>query len=165
MTVYLDADRNVEDVSVARDWRGRVGVDGVADALFAAYTAALQAALEIAALHQLPADQDGARTPPALPAGTAAHDEVDEHLWLRRTWRTLRDIDADLERVARRPDVDVERQISSPRGCLTLRVRGGSIVAVTGDAGRIARLDAGQVQVEALSLFQSYALARSPNGS
>ncbi|MEH0825738.1 MULTISPECIES: hypothetical protein [unclassified Micromonospora] len=150
VTVLVDAHRDVEDVSIAHDWRSQLGVAGLADALFQAYTAALHTALEATALQELQTDQD--TPPPTAPASDAGQDDrVDEeHLWLQRTWRTLHEIDADLQRLAQEPNVEAEQAISSPHGCLTLRLRGGSIVAITQDVGRIARMDAGQVQFEAL---------------
>ncbi|MBM0255739.1 hypothetical protein [Micromonospora sp. 4G55] len=164
VTVLIDAHRDVEDVSIAHDWRRQLGVGGLADALFQAYTAALHTALEATALQELQTDQDA--PPPATPASGAAQDqEVDEHLWLRRTWRTLHEIDADLQRLTQEPNVEAEQAISSPYGSLALRLRGGSIVAITQDVGRIARMDAGQVQFEARSLFRTYTLARSRNRS
>ncbi|MGN9920404.1 hypothetical protein [Micromonospora palomenae] len=165
VTVLVDAHRDVEDVSISRDWRGQLGVGGLADAFFQAYTSALQTALEAAALRELQADQD--RPAPTTSTSDAGQDDgVDEeHLWLRRTWRTLHEIDADLQRLAQKPNVEVEQAISSPHGCLTLRLRGGSIVAITQDVARLARMDAGQVQFEARSLFQTYTLARARNRS
>lgn len=165
VTVLVDAHRDVGDVSISRDWRSRLGGAGLADALFQAYTAALHTALEATALQELQTDQD---TPPptALASDAGQDDRVDEeHLWLRRTWRTLHEVDADLQRLAQESNVAAEQAISSPHGCLTLRLRGGSIVAITQDVGRIARMDAGQVQFEALSLFRTYTLARARNRS
>ncbi|WP_280841088.1 hypothetical protein [Micromonospora sp. A200] len=165
IAVLVDGHRDVEDVSISQDWRSQLGVGGLADALFQAYTAALQTALEAAALRELQTDQD--TPPPTAPASDAGQDDhVDEeHLWLRRTWRTLHEIDADLQRLAHEPNVDAEQAMSSPHGCLTLRLRGGSIVAITQDVARIARMDVGQVQFEARSLFQTYTLARARNRS
>ncbi|NYF57948.1 hypothetical protein [Micromonospora purpureochromogenes] len=164
-TVLIDAHRDVEDVSIAHDWRSRLGVGGLADALFQAYTAALHTALEASALQELQTDQD--TPPPTTSASDAGQDDHidEEHLWLRRTWRTLHEIDADLQQLAQEPNVDAEQAISSPHGCLTLRLRGGSIVAITQDVARIARMDAGQVQFEARSLFRTYTLARARNRS
>ncbi|SCF35506.1 hypothetical protein GA0074696_4777 [Micromonospora purpureochromogenes] len=164
VTVLIDAHRDVEDVSIAQNWRSQLGVGGLADALFQAYTAALHTALEASALQELQTDQD---TPPTTPASDANQDDHadEEHLWLRRTWRTLHEIDADLQQLAQEPNVDAEQAISGPHGCLTLRLRGGSIVAITQDVARIAHMDAGQVQFEARSLFGTYTLARVRNRS
>ncbi|WBB69349.1 hypothetical protein [Micromonospora sp. WMMD812] len=159
VAVRVDATSDVEDVAVERDWRRRVDVDGVAGAIFEAYAGALRAAVEATALREVARDQEVAA--PSTPEPRAAvEDELDDHVWLRRTWRTLHDIDADLDRLAHARDDRAEHAIAGPHGFLTLRLRGDSITAITGDTDRIARLDAGQLESEALSLFRSYALAR-----
>ncbi|MFJ8581144.1 hypothetical protein [Micromonospora sp. NPDC093277] len=159
--VRVSAAGQVEDVSVGRDWRTHLGLDGAAQALFEAYVAALQATLEAAALRALQRDQ--AASPPAAQAATAEPDEVDEHLWLRRTWQTLHEIDADLERLTHEPGPPAEETIPSPEGSLTVHVRAGSITAITGDVARLARLDVGQLRYEALDVLRSYDLAHPRN--
>lgn len=159
--VMVDTRREVTDVTVARDWRNHLGPSGFADALFEAYSAAVQAALELAALLHLQTEQRGPAAPEREPLGTRPDRDVDEHTWLRDTWRTLDDLDADLNVAARLTTRTDESSMSSPTGCLTLRVRGGGITGITGDVRRIARVDTGQLQFEARSLFRAFALARS----
>ncbi|MFG1654250.1 hypothetical protein ACGFIE_30380 [Micromonospora sp. NPDC049275] len=159
--VVVDTKREVSAVAIARDWRGRLGPGGFAGALFEAYVAGVQAALELAALLRLQAEEreGGPASPEQDPLNRASERDVDEHTWLRDTWRTLHDLDAELDaatRVARRSD---ESSMSSPNGCLTLRIRGGGITGIAGDVRRIARADAGQLQFEARSLFRAFELA------
>lgn len=163
VTVVVDTQRNVEAVTIANDWRSTVGVGGFTDALFEAYTAAVQAALEQAALIEL-REESQAEPKAATPAQRApveAESQLDGQHWLRATWNTLHRLEAELDRLTRGPSAAGERTLSSPEGCLTLRIRGGSIVGITGDVARIGRCDAGQLKFEALDLFRAFARADS----
>ncbi|WP_341720634.1 hypothetical protein QQG74_13565 [Micromonospora sp. FIMYZ51] len=164
VVVLVDGDGRVEQVTVAREWRARLGVSGVADALFAAYTTAVQAVVEAAALEQL-RSASGDRTHVAPQPGGAGDGDLDDELWLRQTWQVLHQLDADLERLARPLPVAAEQEVTSPSGCLTLRHRGGTVTAIVGDVRRIGQLDAGQLRHEAHSLLRTYALVRSQNRS
>ncbi|MGC5284673.1 hypothetical protein [Micromonospora sp. DT231] len=159
--VVVDTQREVSAVTIARDWRSRLRPSDFADALFEAYVAAVQAALELAALLHLQAEDRETipAAPKRKPLDRSPDRDVDEHAWLRDTWRTLDDLDAELDAAARLPRRTDESSMSGPNGCLTLRLRGGVITGITGDVGRIARADAGQLQFEAHSLFRAFALA------
>ncbi|MEH0927073.1 hypothetical protein [Micromonospora sp. CPCC 205558] len=157
--VVVDTERNVSAVTIARDWRSRLGPNGFADALFEAYAAAVQAALELAALLRLQTEPSGPAAPDQEPLDRSPDRDVDEHTWLRDTWQTLHDLDAELDAAARLSTQTDESSMSSPDGCLTLRIRGGGITGITGDARQIARADAGQLQYEARSLFRVFELA------
>ncbi|MEU8082565.1 YbaB/EbfC family nucleoid-associated protein [Micromonospora sp. NPDC049101] len=156
--VVINAQREVSAVTIARDWRSRLGPSGFADALFEAYAAAVQAAVELAALLHLQAEERGPAAPERRPLDRSPERDVDEHTWLRATWRTLDDLDAELD-AARLPRRTDESSMSSPNGCLTLHISGGGITGITGDARRIARADAGQLQFEARSVFRAFELA------
>ncbi|MGC4815119.1 hypothetical protein ACLQ29_31780 [Micromonospora sp. DT228] len=157
VSVVVDTRRRVKAVLVSREWRSEVGVARFPVVLFEAYSAAVGAALEQAALKEF---QQG-QAPPTLPRPTAvqASPELDEDVWSRATWRTLQGLDAELDRVAQLRVSPVEQVITSPNGCLTLRIRANSIVGITGDTGRIARADAGQLQFDARSVLRSFDLA------
>ncbi|WCN83822.1 hypothetical protein [Micromonospora sp. LH3U1] len=157
--VMVDTQRNVSAVTIAHDWRSRLGPSGFADALFEAYTAAVQAALELAALLRLQAEKRGPASPDQEPLDGIPDRDVDEYTWLRDTWRTLSDLDAELDAAAHLSRAKGESSMSSPNGCLTLRIRGGGITGITGDVRRIARADSGQLQFEARSLFRAFELA------
>ncbi|MEV4826141.1 hypothetical protein [Micromonospora sp. NPDC049274] len=159
--VMVDARREVSAVAVARDWRSRLGPSEFAGALFEAYVAGVQAALELAALLRLQAEEreSGPARLQKRPPDRGSERDVDEHAWLRDTWRTLHDLDVKLEAAARLGRLDDESSMSSPNGCLTLRVRRGGITGIAGDVRRIARVDAGQLQFEARSLFRAFELA------
>ncbi|MEU8011737.1 hypothetical protein [Micromonospora parva] len=159
--VLVDTQREVSAVTIARDWRSRLGPSGFADALFEAYAAAVQAALEAAALLYLQTQERDPAASDQEPLDRSPDRDVDEYTWLRDTWRTLSDLDADLDAAARRTTPTDESSMSSPNGCLTLRIRGGGIIGITGDVRRIARADAGQLQFEARSLFRAFELARA----
>ncbi|WP_157745132.1 hypothetical protein [Micromonospora coxensis] len=161
IAVHTDREGRVEDVTVLRDWRARLTPGEVPDALFEAYSTAMRAVVELAAIRRLTDDPTGSTASAARPGTGHDEDELDEHLWLRRTWRTLHEIDADLERLTRQPDMPVEKTITSPNGCLTLHLRGSGITAITGSVERIGRLDAGELRFEARSLLQAHALASS----
>ncbi|MGW3618547.1 hypothetical protein [Micromonospora arida] len=157
--VVVDTQREVSAVTIARDWRSRLGPSGFADALFEAYAAAVQAALEAAALLHLQTQERDSAASDQEPLDRSPDRDVDEYTWLRDTWRTLSDLDADLDAAARLSTRTDESSMSSPNGCLTLRIRGGGIIGITGDVRRIARTDAGQLQFEARSLFRTFELA------
>ncbi|MDG9678934.1 hypothetical protein [Micromonospora sp. DH14] len=157
--VVVDTRREVSAVTIARDWRSRLGPSGFADALFEAYAAAVQAALEAAALLHLQTQERDPAASDQEPLDRSPDREVDEYTWLRDTWRTLSDLDADLDAAARLTTGTDESSMSSPNGCLTLRIRGGGIIGITGDVRRIARADAGQLQFESRSLFRAFELA------
>ncbi|MGC5033759.1 hypothetical protein [Micromonospora sp. DT229] len=173
ITVVVDTAGQVEEVTVSRDWRSRVGVSGAPDALFTAYTTAVQTAVEAVALQQLRADSD--ETAQAQPSGTGgaaqapsgASDEAepDDEQWLRQTWQTLHDLDIELEGLARPPQVVSEQEVASPAGVLTLRMRDGAVVSIVGDIRRIGQLDAAALRYEAHALFRTYALVRSQKRS
>ncbi|MET8197983.1 hypothetical protein [Micromonospora taraxaci] len=154
--VVIDTQRRVEAVTVGRGWRAEVGVTRFPAALFEAYSAAVGAALEQVALTEL---QHG-QAPPTPPRRTAAQasPELDEDVWSQATWRTLQGLDAELDRVAQLRVSPVEQVMTSPNGCLTLRIRANSIVGINGDTGRIARADAGQLQFEARSVLRAFDL-------
>ncbi|MEU5908386.1 hypothetical protein ABZ780_28925 [Micromonospora sp. NPDC047467] len=158
VSVVVDAQRRVDTVMVGREWRSGVGVARFPTALFDAYNAAVGAALDRAALTEL----QEAKAPPTPPHQTVAESpELAEGVWSRETWRTLEGLDVELDRVAQVRVSPVEEVMSSPNGCLTLRVRAGSIVGITGDTGRIARADAGQLQFEARSVLRAFDLAEA----
>ncbi|KAB1920173.1 hypothetical protein F8280_24030 [Micromonospora noduli] len=157
--VMVDTQRNVSAVTIAHDWRRRLGPSRFANALFEAYAAAVQAALEVVALLRLQTEERGPAAPDQEPLDRSPGRDVDQHTWLRDTWRTLSDLDAELDaatRLTRRTD---ELSMVSPNSCLTLHIRGGGITGITGDVRRIAQVDAGQLQFEARSLFRAFALA------
>ncbi|MGQ5262064.1 hypothetical protein ACTWLT_15050 [Micromonospora sp. ZYX-F-536] len=157
--VVVDTQRKVSAVTIARDWRSQPGPSGFADALFEAYAAAVQAALELAALLHLQAEARGPASSDQEPLDRSPDRDVDEYTWLRDTWRTLSDLEAELDAAARLSRVKGESSMSSPNGCLSLHIRGGGITGITGDVRRIAREDAGQLQFEALSVFRAFELA------
>ncbi|MFC5927275.1 hypothetical protein [Micromonospora vulcania] len=164
--VVVDTQREVSAVTIAREWRGRLGPSGFAGALFEAYAAGVQAALELAALLRLQTEERGSASPDQEPLDSTPDRDVDEYTWLRDTWRTLDDLDAELNAAARLPRRTDESSMSSPNGCLTLHIHRGGITGITGDARRIARADAGQLQFEARSLFRAFELANAgPTGS
>ncbi|CCH17712.1 conserved hypothetical protein [Micromonospora lupini str. Lupac 08] len=164
--VVVDTRREVSAVTIARDWRSRLGPTGFADALFEAYAAAVQAALEVAALLHLQTEERGPAVPDQEPLDSTPDRDVDEYTWLRDTWRTLSDLDAEFDAATRSHRRTDESSMTSPNGCLTLRIRGGGITGIAGDVRRIARADAGQLQFEARSLFRAFELASAgPTGS
>ncbi|MBM7494061.1 hypothetical protein JOD64_005283 [Micromonospora luteifusca] len=157
--LVVDTQREVSAVTIARDWCSRLGPSGFADALFGAYAAAVQAALELAALLHLQTEESAPAAQDQEPLDRSPDRDVNEYTWLRDTRRTLSDLDAELDaatRLHRRTD---ESSMTSPNGCLTLHIRGGGITGIVGDVRRIARADAGQLQFEARSLFRAFALA------
>ncbi|MEU1964386.1 hypothetical protein ABZ541_04950 [Micromonospora sediminicola] len=160
VSLLLARSGQVEDVTISRDWRRQAGVTGIGEAAYGAYTCALGSLLETTALEELQRDQP---TParPAQPPATSKEPELDEDLWLQRTWGALHHIDAELARLTHAPEQSEQRTISSPHGCLTLHLRGTGITAITADPARVARMDTEQLRFEARSLFRTHELART----
>lgn len=171
--VAVDGRGRVTDVDVDATWRQRVGASGFPGALFEAYTAAVRTALEAAALAAVEArstspskawpqraPEAGSR-PSVGPRAPAPEREVDERAWLRRTWATLDGIDAQLSRLSQSNAAagPGERDVSSPDGLLTLRMRGRGVTGVTGDARLLAVADPQRLRREALAAFRAAALA------
>lgn len=160
VSLLLTRAGQVEDVTISRDWRRQAGVTRIGDAVYEAYTRALGSVLEAIALQELQRDQP-APARPAQPPATSAEPELDDGLWLQRTWGALHHIDAELARLTHAPKQPEQRTISSPHGCLTLHLRGAGITAITADAARVAGMDTEQLRFETRSLFRTYELART----
>ena len=159
VSLLLTRAGQVEDVTISRDWRRQAGVTRIGDAVYEAYTGALGSLLETIAVEELQRDQP-ALARPAQPPATSTEPELDQALWLQRTWGALHHIDADLARLSHAPEQPEQRTISSPHGCLTLHLRGAGITAITSDTARVAGMDTEQLRLEARSLFRTYELAR-----
>ncbi|WP_240638438.1 hypothetical protein [Micromonospora aurantiaca (nom. illeg.)] len=149
----------VDDVTISRDWRRQAGVTHIGEAVYEAYTCALGSLLETTALEELQRDQPNPARPTQPPA-TSTEPELDQALWLQRTWGTLHHIDTELAQLTHAPEQPEQRTISSPHGCLTLHLRGTGITAITSDTARVARMDTEQLRLETRSLFRTYELAR-----
>ncbi|MFF4940861.1 hypothetical protein [Micromonospora sp. NPDC000729] len=159
VSLVLARSGQVDDVTISRDWRRQAGVTRIGDAVYEAYTRALGSLLEAIAVEELQRDQT-APARPAQPPATSAEPELDDGLWLQRTWGALHHIDAELAQLTRAPEQPEQRTISSPHGCLTLHLRGAGITAITADAARVAGMDTEQLRFETRSLFRTYELAR-----
>ncbi|WP_233607723.1 MULTISPECIES: hypothetical protein [Micromonospora] len=159
VSLVLARSGQVEDVTISHDWRRQAGVTRIGDAVYEAYTRALGSLLETTALEELQRDQP-APARPAQPPATSTKPELDQALWLQRTWGALHHIDAELARLTHAPKQPEQRTISSPHGCLTLHLRGAGITAITSDTARVARMDTEQLRFETRSLFRTYELAR-----
>jgi hypothetical protein len=163
--VQVDARGRVETVDIDLHWRERVAVAGFAAAVFEAYAEALRKTYQIAARTALRAGRPataarptviGQRSPVEDPATDPAPRE-----WARRTRATLDEIGAELDQLAgRRPtDGGPERTVVSPRGCLTLRLRGQQLTAVDGDPRRIGAAGPEQLRLDLLAAFRAAELS------
>ncbi|WP_349876297.1 hypothetical protein ABIH81_19340 [Micromonospora sp. HUAS YX12] len=150
-------------MTISRDWRRQAGVTRIGEAVYEAYTGALGSLLETTALEELQRDPP-APARPAQPPATSKEPELDQDLWLQRTWGALHTIDAELARLTHAPEQPEQRTISSPHGCLTLHLRGTGITAITADSARVAGTDTEQLRFETRLLFRTYELAR-PGGT
>ncbi|WP_435125075.1 hypothetical protein [Micromonospora tulbaghiae] len=89
VSLLLTSAGQVEDVTISRDWRRQAGVTRIGEAVYEAYTGALGSLLEAIAVEELPRDQPAPARPAQRPA-TSTEPELDEDLWLQRTWGALR---------------------------------------------------------------------------
>jgi hypothetical protein len=163
ISVTVDARGWVVDVAVDRQWRERLEAGRFAEAVLEAYTAAVKASIESAALAALADDQDAEPGAPAT-ATPAIDPDLEGHDWLHAVWAVL-----DANRAASRqlsaidaPDRH-QRTLSSPRGFLTLHIRGQGLERITGDVRRIAVADAAQLRQDALVALQAIAPSRDPS--
>ncbi|WP_026268721.1 hypothetical protein [Micromonospora sp. CNB394] len=159
VSLLLTRSGQVQDVTISRDWRRQAGVTGIGEAVYEAYTRALGSLLEATALEELQRDQP-APARPAQPPATSTEPDLDEDLWLQRTWGALHHIDAELARLTHASEQPEQGTISSPHGCLRLHLRGTGITAITADSAGVARMDTEQLRFETRSLFRAYELAR-----
>lgn len=160
ISVRVDDRARVVAVEIDRQWRERIEVSGFPQALFEAYTAAINDAFEAAAIASLAADHN--RRPAAPPAPAAKPSpETDDRDWLQRVWDTLDRNRAELRRLS---EIDTsirtrDRTLTSPAGHLTFRLQGHALAGITGSVARIATADAQQLRHEALATFHAAQLA------
>jgi hypothetical protein len=163
--VAVDARGRVESVDISRRWREQLGVGRFADGLFEAYTAAVGKSLTAAASAALSDEQEPqapAWPDASIPGPDRAQPEPleDDRAWLATTWNALDGIDAELKRLTRMEAdgvgaADHDTALSSPGGYLTVRLRGRTLVGISGNVTRIATADAQQLRLDALAALRA----------
>lgn len=160
--VTVDARGEVLDVDISRGWRNRLTAEGFAEAVFEAYTAAREQAIEAAALAMLAADDAG--EDPARPTGRApgpaaerspgSPEDLTEWLvWVRDHFGRIR---AEAEQVARvTAGVTNHREHTGPHGRLTATLEGYGVVGIVGDAAAIWYADTEHLREDAIDIFSA----------
>ncbi|MDG4833578.1 hypothetical protein O7627_30355 [Solwaraspora sp. WMMD1047] len=155
--VQVDARGRVETVDIDHHWRERVAVAGFAAAVFEAYAEALRKTYQLAARTALRTDRPATSGRPTVIGQRSPVEDPAPREWARRTRATLDELGAELDHLAgRRPTAGTpERTVASPRGCLTLRLRGQQLTAVDGDPRRIGAAGPEQLRLDLLAAFRA----------
>jgi hypothetical protein len=133
-------------VEISRTWTDRLQPAQFAEALFSAYTTAVQKAFAT----ELAAGRIGqAAKPVAEPRadGPAAAD------WVAEAEARLRRIDEKLRRLPTGP-AEPDREVRSPNGYLTLQLNAGSLSAITGNTEALERAHRELLREDVLDVFR-----------
>lgn len=159
--VTVDLEGRVKDVEILDDWNEHLASDEFPRSLFQAYRVAIRNAMKATALAMLAAGTATAeRTEePADGADLAAHagipDIRDEH-WPSALDAALDEIDA----LSQRYDAmaigarETERAVTSPSSCVTVLLRGASVVGIRGNPSRIENIGHDLLRQEVLTAFR-----------
>jgi hypothetical protein len=133
-------------VEISRTWTDRMQAAQFADALFSAYSAAVQKAFatELAA---------GRIEQGAKPATEPRDDRPSGADWLAQAEARLHRIDEDLRRLPTGP-AEADREVRSPNGYLTLQLNAGSLSAITGNATALERAHRELLREDVLDVFR-----------
>jgi hypothetical protein len=161
VTVVVDARGHVADVGISPGWRDRLDGQEFAAAVFEAYTAARQQAVEASALATLAAEGTGgdargphlhaARPEPRWHPGPAPRPPTDPADWLAWIHEQFHEARAEVERSL--SSATQERHHVGARGLLAATLRGQDVLGVTGDARRISEADTGQLRDDAFDVL------------
>lgn len=131
-------------VDVSTSWRQRLAPEQFADALFAAYQSAVRKALT--AQLSVPRRAPSAPVPQSPPA-----DDSDFFTWLDGFLARARERRAQAATFA---DLDTVREVRSPAGYLTLRLRGGVLDGITGSAAGLKSANPNMLRQDLLDVFR-----------
>jgi hypothetical protein len=146
--VTVDPRGRLLDVEISRTWSERMDADSFGDALFGAYTAAMQKAvlIEAAAREERP--------PPRRRPEPVAEEDFSPEVWLARVRATLDTAEATLRAAARaKTDGVADREVRGRNGYLTMRLRAGTPVGITGGAA-LANANRGRLREDVLDIFE-----------
>ncbi|MDA3646050.1 hypothetical protein LZ318_05685 [Saccharopolyspora indica] len=149
--ITVNRSRMVESVWIRPGWPDRIRPDGFPAVLHSTYMTAVQRALAVELAHRpvrrpsAPAPDDAYVDPAAL-----SFEE-----WLSRTKSRLDAIDAEYDAIRRHqraPQMDVT-EIRSPLGYLTVQMRRGGPIAISGDPQALDNPSSTVLADEVLQLF------------
>jgi hypothetical protein len=137
-------------VDISRTWRKRLPPERFAGALFDAYQAGVFTAFatELAAGRIQPAER------PVREPLVGGYADLRDEEWLAVTRARLRGIDKRLRALSTGPVALPEREIRSANGYLTLRLRGGGLLGITGNAHALELSHADRLRQEVLDVFR-----------
>jgi hypothetical protein len=154
----LDARGGLAGVEISRHWRDRIGPAGFAPALYEAYVDATRKVLTAAGLARLAGTAAPTPTPAPDDSGAAPVRDGD---WLSATWAALDEVETELDRLSRLDSTAAaamaQRTVPGPDGLLEVRVRGGNVVGISGNATRIAGADVDRLRQEAVAVLRAAA--------
>lgn len=144
----IDPKCRLISADVSTSWRGKLAPERFADALFAAYQSAVRRAL--AAALAAPRPRPAAPVTPPRPDYDLGSTDIG-------TW--LDDFLADMRERRAAPanvyaDLDTVREVRSPNGYLTLRLRGGVLVGVTGSVPGLRSANPNLLRQDLLAVFR-----------
>ena len=161
--VVVDPKGRVVDVIVLPVWTDELGADRLAGGVYGAYVAAVQKAMAIerATRTDRRASDEQDTGWPAVPEP----GEADFDTWLAAVAATNAEARARLARLAQPEPPRPEEEFRSPGGLLTLRVRGGDLVSVEGNADGLRWTDVNALRHDALAVFRAAGLAEPRHGA
>ena len=154
--VSVDRQGRLAAVEISTSWRKRLGAERFADALFTAYHEAARKAAG--------GDPDGGRYTLELAPVPDIDPDADFDTWLAQSRASLRALDARMAEVARanaraRARLTDARTVRGPNGYVTLQVRGGNLVGVTGATAGLKSANPNMLREDVLAAFRSAELA------
>ncbi|WP_093150438.1 hypothetical protein [Saccharopolyspora antimicrobica] len=151
IAIAVNRSRMVENAWIRPGWPDRIRPDAFPAVLYSTYMTAVQRALAVELAHR-PVQQPSAPAPDDAYVDPAA---LSLEEWVRRTRSRLDAIDAEYDAIRRRqqaPPPDVT-EIRSPLGYLTMQMRRGGPIAITGDPQALDNPSSTVLADEILQLF------------
>ncbi len=172
--VTVDLDGKVQHVEILDDWTEHLSSEELPKSIFQAYMIAARNATRVNSLANFAAEAAEPtrlhRQPDPSEADAGIPDTSDEH-WSDAIEAAINHVDAQLQRIEELEsgghERSPERAVSSPSGCVTVVLRGATIVGLKGDPTRIERTGHEVLLQDVLAAFrraQGYGSGRSSQG-
>lgn len=150
--VSVDPRGRLVDVEISRTWTERLAPESFADVLFSTYTAALQKAALAAAAEEPPRPRRPRQPEPRSVDEESVDEELSPDAVLAKVDAAMAEMDAALRAVRSTPDTDREEEIRGRYGYLTLRLRGGVPVGITGSPA-VANASRARLREDVFDIF------------
>ena len=148
--VTVTPDGAVADVSISRQWQGRISVEELGAAVLSAYRQADQK--RVLAGVRVADDQ------PDIDVTPSPTSDIDDPRWLDRVWETLNDSRRRLEHLSSgrsAANAGEEHRVAGPAGLVRLRVVGAAVQEVLIDGVHTAQRDPDAVAGDLRAAFRA----------